>query len=114
MPVSLVHVEVPSADGAMIHRYAGPSSAKSRSRSPRSPVGTPRVTMGVWALTRKGEDFWDVRQVVHAHEKLCIALIADGHGGKKAAQHCAKEVIDDLLAAAGDSALAIEYLFGDD
>lgn len=57
------------------------------------------ITLGAAELVLKGEDRHAIRSVQHASETLHIAVVADGHGGKQAASHCRRVLIDALLAA---------------
>ena len=45
----------------------------------------------------KGEDQSTTRDVMLNGERLVIAMIADGHGGKEASPHCNAMVVDELL-----------------
>jgi hypothetical protein len=43
----------------------------------------------------KGEDQSTTRDVMLNGERLVIAMIADGHGGKEAPPHCKEMVVDE-------------------
>lgn len=67
-----------------------------------APVQQFKVLVGEATIVLKGEDRSASRMATIQGEPLTIALVADGHGGKAAAEYCAKTVIDDFLKALGE------------
>ena len=55
------------------------------------------VLVGDAEIVLKGEDQSTTRDVMLNGERLVIAMIADGHGGKEASAHCKAMVVDELL-----------------
>jgi len=67
-----------------------------------APVQQFKVLVGEATIVLKGEDRSATRMATIQGEPLTIALVADGHGGKAAAEYCAKTVIDGFLKALGE------------
>ncbi|KAL3919752.1 MAG: hypothetical protein SGPRY_005515, partial [Prymnesium sp.] len=57
----------------------------------------PRVTMGKRELVLKGEDRMDTRQTSIEGEDVHLAMVADGHGGYKAAELCEQKLMTYFL-----------------
>jgi len=89
--------------GTHPHRASGSSCDETTSNASEVMVtcaeGLSDVTIGEGMLVLKGEDTKDTREVSVTGERLQIALIADGHGGKEAATHCKATVLDALVGA---------------
>ncbi len=59
------------------------------------------VDLGASQKSKKGEDYWQTLEAQIGGETVWFGMVADGHGGKHAAQLCRKEMIGWIIERTG-------------